>query len=423
MLEFLVKGMCRDRHRSLLPLIVVTIGVFVIVTIEGIFGGLTSNMLNMTAHFQTGHLRVMTKAYSQNEAQKPNAFALLEVDALTEDLRSAYPGMDWSSRIMFGALLDIPDDQGETRAQGPVSGQALDLLSAGSAEAQRMGLSKAIQEGRLISRPGEILVSVDFAERFGLRPGQTATLFGSTMYGSLTLQNFEVVGILRFGNSILDKGAVVIDLSDARLLLDMEDAAGEILGFFPEKSYQQDRAREMKQDFNRRYEDESDEYAPQMSKLTDDTTVAETLIYTQVVSRILTGLLMLALSIVLWNSGVLGGIRRYNEFGLRLAMGEEKSYIYKSLLLESLLIGIAGSILGTLLGLLLASVLQKYGINYGIALKNLSVLLNPVIRSEISPKLYYIGCIPGVIATLLGTALAGRAIYKRSTANLFKELD
>ena len=404
-------------------MVVVVIGVFVIVTIEGIFGGLTSNMLNMTAHFQTGHLRVMTKAYSQNEAQKPSAFALLETGALTEDLQTAYPEIDWTSRILFGALLDIPDERGETKAQGPVSGQALDLLTPESREVERMGLLKAIQEGRLIEQPGEILVSLDFAERFGLKPGHTATLFGSTMYGSLTLQNFEVVGILRFGNSILDKGAVIIDISDARLLLDMEDAAGELLGFFSDDSYKEDGAAEIKQDFNRRYEDESDEYVPLMSKLTDDTVVAETLIYIQVVSAVLSGLLMLALSIVLWNSGVLGGIRRYNEFGLRLAMGEEKSYIYKSLLIESLLIGLMGSILGTLLGLLLASILQKHGVNYGVVVKNLSVLLNPVIRSEITPKLYYIGCIPGVIATLLGTALAGRAIYKRSTANLFKELD
>ena len=423
MLEFLIKGMCRDRHRSLLPLIVVVLGVFMIVTIEGIFGGITSNMLNMTAHYQTGHLRVMTKAYSIDEAQKPNGFALLEADALTEDLRSAYPEVDWTSRILFGALLDIPDDKGETRAQGPVSGQAFNLLGPGSREVERMGLAKAVYEGRLIEQPGEILVSIDFAERFGLKPGHTATLFGSTMYGSLCLQNFEVVGVLRFGNSFLDKGAVIVDISDARLFLDMEDAAGEMMGFFLTKSYKEDAAEAIKQDFNRRYADESDEFAPIMSKLTDDVTVAETLIYMQVVSAVLTGLLMLALSIVLWNSGVLGGIRRYNEFGLRLAMGEEKSYIYKSLLVESLLIGVVGSIFGTLLGLLLASILQKYGINYGVAMKNLTVLLDPYVRSEITPKLYYIGCIPGVIATLLGTALAGRAIYKRSTANLFKEMD
>ncbi len=40
-----------------------------------------------------------------------------------------------------------------------------------------------------------------------------------------------------------------------------------------------------------------------------------------------------AMSIVLWNAGLLGGLRRYGEFGIRLAMGETKPKIYKSLIL------------------------------------------------------------------------------------------
>jgi putative ABC transport system permease protein len=44
-------------------------------------------------------------------------------------------------------------------------------------------------------------------------------------------------------------------------------------------------------------------------------------------------------------------------------------------------------------------------------------------RSEITPRMYYIGFIPGVISMFIGSALAGTAIYKRQTATLFKELE
>jgi putative ABC transport system permease protein len=50
-------------------------------------------------------------------------------------------------------------------------------------------------------------------------------------------------------------------------------------------------------------------------------------------------------------------------------------------------------------------------------------MITPVIRSEVTPQLYYIGFIPGVISMLVGSALAGTAVYKRNTAMLFKELD
>ena len=43
-------------------------------------------------------------------------------------------------------------------------------------------------------------------------------------------------------------------------------------------------------------------------------------------------------------------------------------------------------------------------------------------KAQITPEAYYIGFIPGVLATFIGTALAGLGIYKRKTAQLFKEL-
>ena len=42
---------------------------------------------------------------------------------------------------------------------------------------------------------------------------------------------------------------------------------------------------------------------------------------------------------------------------------------------------------------------------------------------QITPELYYIGFIPGILATVFGTMLAGRAIYKRQRSQLFKELE
>ena len=48
---------------------------------------------------------------------------------------------------------------------------------------------------------------------------------------------------------------------------------------------------------------------------------------------------VLSMSLVLWNAGLLGGLRRYTEFGTRLAIGEDYSHIYKTMIYESVLIG------------------------------------------------------------------------------------
>jgi putative ABC transport system permease protein len=256
-----------------------------------------------------------------------------------------------------------------------------------------------------------------------VQPGDTVTFFGSTMNGSMSFTNYAVAGVIRFGIGILDKGAIILDLSDARQLLDMDDAAGEILGFLSDDRYNKDLAESIKQNFNVGYVNNDDEYAPVMTQLIDQNMMSQMLSYMDNVSFIMVALLVFALSIVLWNTGVLGSIRRYNEFGIRLAIGEEKKHIYCTLLVESLLIGSVGSVVGTIAGLGLSYLMSIYGIDYGAIMENASMMMDPVMRTEITPRMYYIGFIPGVLSMLIGTALAGRAIYKRNTATLFKELE
>lgn len=422
MTDFLWKGVVRDRARSLMPCLVVAIGVFVVVFLDGFMGGMMSNMIDMTARFEAGHLKVVTKAYETNGLEKNNDLALLDAEAWLDRLREEYPEVSWSPRIFFGGLLDIPDGRGETKAQGPVSGTAYDLL-AHTQESERLHLAQSLVDGRLIQHAKEALVSIDFAERFAVSPGDTLTFFGSTMYGSMSFTNLTVAGIVRFGNAALDRGAIIVDLTYAREFLDMDDAATEIFGFLPEERYQAETAAAIKSDFNRRFPAWSDdEYAPYMLQLTDQGGLGDMLAYMKSVTLVMVVILILALSLVLWNTGILGGIRRYNEFGIRLAMGEPRAHIYGTMLAESLMIGAAGSLLGTALGVLLALYMRKYGLDYGAMMDNISMLIDPVIRAQITPRMFWIGFIPGVVSMLIGTALAGAAIYKRKTAELFREL-
>jgi putative ABC transport system permease protein len=129
------------------------------------------------------------------------------------------------------------------------------------------------------------------------------------------------------------------------------------------------------------------------------------------------------MSIVLWNTGLLGGLRRYQEFGIRLALGESKTSIYKTLVLEAVLIGIIGSVVGTILGVGATHYLQEVGIDVSKEMANSTVLLPTAMRAKVSPDLFLIGFIPGVLAMAFGNILSGIGIYRRETATLFKELE
>ena len=87
------------------------------------------------------------------------------------------------------------------------------------------------------------------------------------------------------------------------------------------------------------------------------------------------------MSLILWNAGLLGGLRRYGEFGMRLAIGEGKSHVYKTMLLESLIIGFLGSLAGIIAGMGISFYLQRYGIDLGSMMKNASIMMPQVFRA------------------------------------------
>jgi putative ABC transport system permease protein len=422
MMRFLIKGLLRDSHRSRLPLIVVAIGVMLTILLTTWITGVLGDSINLNAKLATGHLKVMTRAYHENMDQMPVDLALTNTDELIKSLHNDFPSVSWVERIEFGGLLDLPDENNETKSQGPFAGIAVDLFNKGSGEKERLNLEKILVDGKLPSSPGEILVSSSFARKLGINIRDKVTFIGSTMFGEMTINNYIVAGTIRYGVASLDRGSIIIDISDARKALDMEDASNEILGFIGTDYYDDAKATAVLTSFNKLHPDIKDQFAPIMVRLRDQNDLGTIIDLMSGVVGLISFIFILAMSVVLWNAALIGGLRRYGEVGLRLALGEEKGHIYRSMIAESLIVGIAGSVIGAAVGLGLSYLMQQKGLDLSNVMQNATMIMPGVFRTKITPQAWYIGFIPGIFATVLGTMLAGIGIYRRQTATLFKEL-
>ena len=109
--------------------------------------------------------------------------------------------------------------------------------------------------------------------------------------------------------------------------------------------------------------------------------------------------------------------------GVRLAIGEEKGHIYRTMIIESVMIGLVGSVVGTALGLAASYYMQSHGIDIGNLMGSATILFPDVVRAKVTTASYYVGFFPGLLATTLGSMIAGLGVYKRETATLFKELE
>lgn len=423
MIRFLIKGLFRDKSRSRLPIIVVSAGVMLTVFVHAYITGFMGDTIEMNARFSHGHVKVMTKAYADNASQVPNDLALIDVDELLDELNEQFPEVKWAPRIQFSGLIDVPDENGETRSQGPAMGMGIDILSENSREIDRLNIGKSMVRGNIIQNPGEAILSEEFSRKLNVNPGEEVTLIGSTMNGSMTMYNFKVAGTVSFGTEAMDRGAVIVDLDDIRKALDMHNAAGELLGFFDTGFYEDEKAARLAQSFNTNNKENNDEYAPVMKTLSQQGSMAQYVALADVWGLYITVVFVFAMALVLWNAGLLGGLRRYGEFGVRLAMGEEKKHVYRSLIYESVFVGIAGTVIGTVFGLIFAGLIQKYGIDISGMMEGASMMFPSTIRTRITPVDYYIGFVPGLLSTVIGSMLAGIGIFKRKTSQLFKELE
>ncbi|CAL2079446.1 FtsX domain-containing protein [Tenacibaculum sp. 190524A02b] len=423
MIQFFLKGIIRDKGRSVLPITIITSGVALTILLSGYIRGVMGDMVEQNANFDTGHVKVMTRAYAKERQQLPNDLAILEVDSLKGILQNKYSTITWVERIKFGGLIDVPDENGETLKQGPISGLAIELNTENPTEINRLHIKKSIVKGALPVNKGEILMGNALFERLALKIGDKVTYLGTTMNGSMTSHNFIVAGTLHFGNSVMDNSSVLIDINEAQLMLDMENASSELLGYFNNALYDDANATNIAASFNANYKQSKDEFAPLMETLKNQNNLAAYIDYTDVYASLFIMLFVIAMSVVLWNTGLLGGLRRFQEFGVRLALGESKTHIYKSLLIEAFLIGIIGSFIGTISGIAMTVYLQIYGIDITPYLKRTSMMMPSIVRAKFTTDLLYIGFIPGVLAIMLGNILSGLVIYKRKTAELFKELE
>ena len=426
MINFLFKGLIRDRSRSFFPLLIITIIVAIIIFFSGFLNGIYNSLFFNTAMVNSGHVKVVTHAYHLEHQLLPNDLALLESKNIIDDLEKNYDDYIWTPRITFAGLLDVPDENGETLNQSPVFALGVDFLSDNSSQIDVWDINKKIVQGKLFADKNQALLSSKLAERLNVTTNDIVTFIGSTMDGAFSTYNFMVSGIFDLNIGPIDKDMMIVDITGAEFALDMDNAASEILGYKKDLFFNDKQTVLLRDQYNMRFSDTDDIYRPFMLALRDSNQMSTIVDFSNVIMFIIMALFLIVVTLVLWNMGIMNGLRRYGEIGMRLAIGETKGHVYKSMILESLMIGFLGSFFGTMIGLAITSYLENVGLDYSKAIDSLNsanFAMPNVFYPQVTSELFYIGFFPGILATVFGTMLAGHAIYKREMAQLFKELE
>ena len=431
MIAFLFRGILRDKSRFLFPFSIVAIGVTLVITLVGFMEGVFMGMIDMTANLDAGHLRLVNKPFYDEEHLRPLDRSLAAQSETLNWLKKNSPEKTrWSPRIRWGALLDVPDKNGDTVSQTPIVGMALDLKDKKSLELKRLRLEESLIYGKIPEQDKEMLMGDQLAKTLNIELNQAVTLLGQSFDGGLVMDNYRVVGLVKFGVSAMDKKMVLIDLADAQDSFYMEDMITDWLGFLPAQYSLGDYEaikKNMKQPLSKLIE------MPPKSWAEDDQAILLTIRDQQnigaiadkfnIIKGFVVGIFTFLMMLVLWNAGILNGIHRYGEMGLRLAFGESHWRVIFNTGIEGLFVGVLGTLAGCIFGGVLAWFLQEVGINMGDSFAQSGLMINDVVRARLTTGAFIQGVIPGVFASVAGNLIASIAIFKRTESNLFRELE
>ncbi len=208
------RNLWRHRRRTLLLVLVVAYATITTILFWGVQDGFTQSVQLGNARFLSAPALITTPQYFEDPDPEQG---LPSLDFLTRV--QTQPGVNAAApRLEFPTLIRSAYTADAAKARGVDP----------ALEARVSNIPTAIAAGRMLEKPGEVVLGQQLAERLDVRLGERVVLDTSALAGPQAL-GLRVVGLVKSGIAPVDRGTVLVHLQDARLLTGLQTATGVAL--------------------------------------------------------------------------------------------------------------------------------------------------------------------------------------------------
>ncbi len=347
LLKMAMRNLGRNRRRTLLSALAVSMGLALLLLIAAILNGEMEGALQNSIQLQSGHLQIRAASYDENKvsldwkdliANPQDVIAQLQtipqvVVATPRLFATGILTLGQNSRGVQVIGIDPTSPANQIFRQGLISG---DFLTADD------------REGILIGKP--------LADKFGLKPADQVSLLVNTSNGDVSEQLFTVRGIYSTNTSGYDEGTVFMPLAKAQTITGAQDHASTIFVLLQNRAQANAVAAALK----------SPDY-----KILTWRQSNELIIQTEDYANAFLGVIYLIIlgitATVVTNTLIMAVFERTREIGVLTAIGMKGRNIMAQFLTEGGLIAIGGVIGGLILGAIVVAYFTRYGISIASA--------------------------------------------------------
>ena len=339
------RNIVRQRTRTAMTLAAIAFGVVGLILSGGFVQHIFYYLGEAVIHSQSGHLQVAKTGFREKGARRPDQYLIGDPDALKKRFSAQAEVADVMARVGFSGLLN----NGKTDLS--IVGEGIE-----PDREVKLGTYMTLLTGRQLSDRDRfwVLLGQGVAQALNLAPGDRATLVANTAEGAANTLDLEVVGVFQSFSKDYDARAVKIPLSAAQELVGTRGANTLVLSLARTRDTQPMAAALRGQLTGQGLEvstwEELNDFYDKTVKLYDRQFGALQVIV----------LAMVLLSVA--NTVNMSIFERVGEFGTMRAVGDRSPAIFRLVVAESLLLGLAGALLGVLIGVVLALVISAVGI-------------------------------------------------------------
>ena len=386
------RNLNRNRRRSILSALAVSIGLALLLFIAGVVNGEMQGAMQTTIALQSGNLQVRAASYVEEKSSLKWQDLVANPDQVAAQIKSIPHVTIATPRLFATGIINTSSEAIGVQLYG------IDPASPANAP-----IVQGMVAGNFITPDDQdgILIGQALAQKLGVKVGDQIDLSANTANGDINEQTFIVRGIFSTNTPAYDQSTIFMPLAKAQVFTATQNHASTIFIMLDNRDLSNSVAAALT--------------SPGYQVLTWQT-MNDLVLETEQLANgymVLIYLIVLAITAtVIVNTLIMAVYERTREIGILAAIGMKGRRIMSLFLAEASMLAIAGIAFGVVLGWLVCAYFAKFGFYIGNIGTNYQFLLGDRIYAMLTPSdtitLTIIALVITLIASLYPAFLAAR---------------
>ena len=384
-LNIAIRNITRNKRRTMITVITIVIGVFVIILAKGIIKGFQKESIINMIEIRTGDIQIHKLGYRETLDILPLDLSFKYNDVLKNI--SAVKGIkEISGRILFSGQLTTQEES------TILYGKAIDVAKE-LAICPRLNDNMDLGEFLTPEDKNKIVLNKDLYERLKVKIGNSVLLFANSKVGAINATELILKGVFHSDLPDSNKNLGYIPLRTAQELLLMDDIVTEVV-LKNKRSYDINQTAEQMKNIFSGYDYEINtwqEIEQSITRMVENqnllSNAVSVILFIIVFSTVMNTMLMIVLE-------------RTKEIGTLMAIGFKRKHILSLFLLEGFFKGLIGGIIGIIVADIVVLCLNKIGIPFYMPG---SIEASFIIKPEIDFKIILLAFVFSIGAAVLAS--------------------